>query len=73
MTSWHMETLLVGAHMVDWQAHVDMAAKDSNSAMVIRLAGLIVIGVSYQQIMYLENKLMHFVRTQRCLMSHLGA
>jgi len=43
-----METLLVGAHMVDWQAHVDMAAKDSNSAMVIRLAGLIVIGVSYQ-------------------------
>ena len=64
---------MAGALMVDLHAHVDMAAKDSNSVMVIWFAGLIVIGASYLKIMHFENKLMHFVRTQRCLMSNLGA
>ena len=73
MTSWHMEILLAGAPMVDWHAHVGVVAADSNSLMVIRLAGLIVIGSFYLKIMNLENRLMHFVRTQRCLMSNLGA
>ena len=73
MTSWHMETLVAGALMVDWHAHVDMAAMDFNSVTVIRLASLIVIGAFYLKIMHLENKLMHSVRTQRCLMSNLDA
>jgi len=54
-----VETLLVGAPMVDWHVHVDMAVEDSNFITVIKLAGLIVIGGSYLQIMNLENKLMH--------------
>jgi hypothetical protein len=68
-----METFLAGAPMGDWYAHVDMAAEVSNSVMGIRLVGLTAIGGSSLRIMNLGNKLMLFVRTQRCLMTHLGA
>jgi hypothetical protein len=51
---------------------MDLAVKDSYSQMVIRLAGLIPIGVSSLKIMHLENKIILFARTPRCLMSQLG-
>jgi hypothetical protein len=49
-----------------------VVVEDSYSLMVVRLAGLIPIGVSCLKIIYLEMKLMLFARTPRCLMSHLG-
>jgi hypothetical protein len=53
-------------------AHTDLAVEDSYSQMIVRLAGLIPIGVSSLKIMHLENKIMLFARTPRCLMSQLG-
>ena len=71
MTSWHMVTLLDGAHMVDRHAHMDMGAKVSHYVMVIRLAGLIATGSSCLLIMNLDNKQMHSVRTLGFLRSLL--
>jgi hypothetical protein len=51
---------------------MDLAVKDSYSQMVIRLAGLIPIGVSSLKIMHLENKIILFTKTPRCLMRQLG-
>jgi hypothetical protein len=67
-----MGTFLAGAPMVGYHAHMGVVVEDSYSLIVIRLAGLIPIGVSCLKIIHLDMKIMLFARTPWCLMRHLG-